>query len=365
MRAAAAALLAFAIALVIAVPTEAATRRQVQAAAFAVPTPTSPPRDVVIEQPSRAAARAVASATVARFPVNDGAGGSVDITKSTVCSISCTDANEQVIANFLGSLVHRDEINLLTVHLVDPTEIGLPQNCGSPSAQACYYPSFDRMVINGNDTTAPDGATRDFVIAHEYGHHLANHRNNSPFDNPAIDWGPRYWTSYERVCQGVRAGVYFPGDEADHYFENPGEAFAESFAFNRFPTAPVPWAWIASLQPDPNSFAAIQRDALDPWTGADTDKRKGRFPNRRRPRKKLKQIATPQDGDLTLKLAGPDRADLALKLKGPDGRILERSDGVGSQEEVSYTICGEKSVTAVVRRRGRRLTRFKLTALRP
>jgi hypothetical protein len=64
-------------------------------------------------------------------------------------------------------------------------------------------------------------------------------------------------------------------------------------------------------------------------------------------------------------LKGPDRADLSLKLLGPTGTEIDHSDGVGSSEAVNYRICGERSVTAVVRRHGRRLTKFHVTGLVP
>jgi len=307
----------------------------------------------VIIRPSRAEARAAATASAVRYPVNDGAGRTVAIT-SDCLPLTCNSADPPTIANFLGTLPHGDEMNLLTVNLVPAIEISA--QCGSVEAQACYYPGENRMVINGDDTPASDGASRAYVIAHEYGHHLANHRNNSPFDDPAIDWGPKNWASFAGVCQGVRAGRYFPGAEVPpQYFDNPGEAFAESFAHNRFPNDPVPWEWPDFPDPSPGAFPAIQRDALDPWNGDSVDKRRGHFPEKRRPKKMLKKFATPLDGDLKLSLSGPDRADLALKLRNSDGHILARSDGVGSHESVSYQICGERSVSAVVRRHGRRL----------
>jgi hypothetical protein len=127
----------------------------------------------------------------------------------------------------------------------------------------------------------------------------------------------------------------------------------------------VPWEWPDFPDPHSGGFAPLQRDALQPWNGDSVDKRRGHFPNQRRPRKMLKRFATPLDGDLKLSLSGPDRADLALKLLDSTGHVLARSDGVGSRESVSYQICGQRSVTAVVRRHARRLTRFKLNALIP
>jgi hypothetical protein len=212
------------------------------------------------------------------------------------------------------------------------------------------------------------------VIAHEYGHHLANHRDNSPFDHPAINWGPKNWASYEGVCPGVRSGRYFPGNEGPHYYQNPGEAFAESFAKNRFPQDPVPWEWPDFPVPGPGAFAAIRADALHPWNGDVADERHGRFGKKRHGRHGKKRhlrkrivarFVTPLDGDLTLKLIGADRARLALKLKDSDGRTLLRSNGPGSHEQLSFRICGERELTAVVRRHSRKKSRFNLTALLP
>ena len=360
-----AALAALLAVLALAAPAGAASRKQVQAAAFDVPMPAAPIRDLVIERPTKAAARVLARGSLQRNPVNDGAGRSVEITVSPFCDplVSCQDADPQTIANFLGTIAHGDEMNLLNVDLQPGAE--LASTCGSAAAQACYFPSLNLMIINGNDTTASDGATRDFVIAHEYGHHLANHRINPPFDSPAVDWGPKRWASYERVCEGVAAGTLFPGNEGSRYFQNPGEAFAEAFAFARFPTAPVAWHWIESLRPDANSLAAARGDALDPWTGPSTVKRQGRFPKRKRPKRKAKNFGTALDGDLTVKLNGKAGADLALILRGANGRELEQSDGIGSKEAVSYRICGEGSVSATVRRQIRQRTRFFLSGQIP
>ena len=358
MRLRAGALAALAVLLVAASAAAAGREPQAPVTAFAVPEPSPPFRDVVLERMSTAAARATASASSGQYPVNDGAGRTVTIRVSDLCTILCQDAEPQPIADLLGSLPHRGEISLLIVDLVAPEEIN--DVCGL-NALACYFSAQDRMVISGDDSgpMPPDGAFRDFVIAHEYGHHLANHRSNPPF-LPAIDYGPKLWATYERVCEGVRQRVYFPGDEGDHYYDNPGEAFAEAFANRRYPNQVI-WNWNQSLRPDAKAFAAIDSDALDPWTGRTRVRKRGRVPRHAA----RKRIATPLDGTMTVKLHGPFAADLDLVLRDLRGNRLGVSRGLGSSERVGFTICGEAAVRAIVRRQGDRGGRFKLTAIRP
>jgi hypothetical protein len=218
------------------------------------------------------------------------------------------------------------------------------------------------MVISGNDDVAPDGATRSFIVAHEYGHHVAQHRLNPPFE-PTINYGTKRWTSFERVCQGTRRGQYFPGDQGNHYFQNPGEAFAESFAFNKFPNAPVEWAWIDSLRPSRGSFRAIRADTLRPWNHRSRSVAHGEL--RGRHTAAARRIATPLDGVLTVKLDGPRGSDFDLVLRDGAGRVVRRSQRVGADERVSFLICGQARFRAVIRRADGRGGDFDLIFRRP
>ena len=242
------------------------------------------------------------------------------IAVTDACEIVCGAANPEAIATFLGTLVHGNEMNQLTVELVTPLEI--TAQCG-PGALACYYSGGERMVISGNKDVAPDGATREYITAHEYGHHLANNRRNPPFD-PAIAWGTKRWGTYERVCQGARRGIYYPGDQGSRYFENPGEAFAEAFAVNRFRNSGVRWAWIRSLKPNRTSLRQIRADALRPWSGRTRTVVSGRLPKNGRT-VVVKRLRTPLDGVLSLRLEGPPRPDFDLVLRDRSGRVLRRS----------------------------------------
>ena len=347
-------------ALALAGSASAGTRAPLQSPAFAVPDPTEIVRDTVIAgRPPRLSRAATASAQ--RYPVNDGRGRTVEIAVSPLCNpITCNAADPQQIADFLGTLAHGDEISLLSVQLVTDGEIS--DQCGF-GAGACYYPSGNTMLISGNDATGPDGATREFVIAHEYGHHVAQHRRNPPF-NPAIDWGTKRWATYERVCQGVQQGIYFPGDESVHYRQNPGEAFAESFAFNRFRRAPVKWAWIESLKPDNDAFRAIHQDTLSPWRHRTRSVISGRIPARGRD-SVVEGIATPLDGTLSLGLHGPRGAQLDLVLRDRRGTLLAESNGPGSDEFIHYTVCGQARLRAVIKSDGRGGGPFRLVVRRP
>lgn len=352
--------LAAAALVLAAVPGALAARGPLPAAAFDIAPPSPPLRDAVLPAPSATASRALRGGQAGRYPVNDGQGRTVAISVTPACEVTCNAANPQAVANFLGNLIHGDEMSLLRVELVAPTP-EMATICGQ-GALACYFSGANRMVISGDDDAAPDGATRAFIIAHEYGHHVAQHRLNPPFE-PAINYGTKRWSSFERVCQGARRGQYFPGDQGNHYFQNPGEAFAESFAFTKFPNAPVQWAWIDSLRPRRGSFRAIRADTLRPWAHRTRAIVRGELSGREV--LTARRVRTPLDGVLSVRLEGPRRSDFDLLLRDGAGRVVRRSQGVGSEERVSFLICGQARFRAVVRRADGPGGDFKLVFRRP
>ena len=235
----------------------AARPRPEQRAAFAVPHPAPPLRDVVRPGGRRGRRahrrhrleRSATRSTTAAAPRSRS-------TSAPTAQQQCDAADPQAIANTIGTFIHGPEVNLLTVQLDTPFELGF--DCGF-EAQSCYFGGENKIVLSGDDDPRRTRASRDFVLAHEYGHHVAQHRDMpAPFP-AAINWGPERWASVEHVCQGHRAGALFPGDEGSHYYEDPGEAFAESFAFNRYPEAAVKWAWAPALHPTSASLAALRR----------------------------------------------------------------------------------------------------------
>ena len=318
-------------------------------------------RDTVVKAPGVESARISASASANRYPIADGSGATVAIAVTSACQIYCTATNPQQIASFLGTLIHGYEIELLTVQLDTPAEIEF--DCGF-GAQACYFGGEDKVVISGNDTPSPDGSSREFVLAHEYGHHVAQHRESPPPFPAAIDWGPPRWASYEHVCQRSKAGVLFPGNEGDHYFEDPGEAFAESFAHNRFPEASVRWRWLPALKPNAAAFRAIRLDTLQPWSGRTGFQLAGRLPARGG-KTIVKAFQTPLDGAVSLRPADEPRR-YQLSLLTPAGRVLRTSHhGLDLGHRLNFTVCGQSRLRVAIRSSRRARGAFKLQVQRP
>ena len=337
-----------------------AGRGAVQRAAFAVPRPAPPLRDLVRPATGGAGARIAATASSGRYALPDGSGASIAVSVSSACQQECNAADPQGIANTIATFIHGAEVNLLTVQLETPFELGF--DCGF-EAQSCYFGGENRIVLSGDATAASDSASRDFVLAHEYGHHVAQHRAMpAPFPR-AIDWGTERWSSVEHVCQGHRAGTFFPGDEGDHYYEDPGEAFAESFAFNQYPEESVKWAWDPRLRPTPQSLRALRKDTMRPWYGRHRIKVSGRVP---RSGVAVQEFRTPFDGRVSVGPAGSPGLGYELAIRNRAGRVLRSTrQGVSPSHRLDYTVCGQSRLRVAVVATGRPGKRFHLTIQRP
>jgi hypothetical protein len=331
-----------------------------QRAAFAVPRPALALRDVVREAPGAAGARIAATATSGRYPLNDGSTDSIAVSVSAACEEECDAADPQAIADTIATFIHGPEVNLLTVQLDTPFQLGF--DCGF-EAQSCYFGGENKIVLSGDADPAPDTASRDFVLAHEYGHHVAQHRDlPAPFRS-AIDWGTERWASAENVCEGHRAGAFFPGDEGTHYYEDPGEAFAETFAFNRYPEAAVEWAWAPALRPSAASFRALRKDTLRPWLGRHSFTVSGRVP---RSGAVVREFRTPFDGKVSIGPAGDRKLGYELIIRNRAGKDLRSSrQGVSFNHRLDYTVCGQSRLRVAVRALGGAGKPFRLTIQRP
>jgi hypothetical protein len=278
-----------------------------------------------------------------------------------VSSTYYTDEQMQSVVNVLAGLIHGPEMNTLSVYVANPQEV--TDMCGQ-GALACYAPGISEMIVSGDDGSSY-GVPRDFTIAHEYGHHIANNRVNPPWT--ALDSGAKRWATYERVCQGTRKGQLFPGDEDYHYWENPGEGFAESNAHLNFPGVSVPWGYSSLLQPTQGSLAKLKADIISPWTAPSTAVWSGSiWPTRRNPAEH--RFSTPLDGQVEIRLDGPAGSNYDLFLLGPKlraakhlrkhhrrfrvrRRVIDRAVSVSSSEQIDMNLCGQSSIRVEVRRR--------------
>jgi hypothetical protein len=301
-------------------------------------------RDVVLGEAGAAAARISATASSQRYSINDGSDDTIEVSVTAACAASCDSADPQAIANFVGSLIHGDEVSLLTVQL--DTEFQLSFDCGY-GAEACYFVGENKIVIGGYREADGDGATLEFVLAHEYGHHVAAHRDMPAPFGAAVDWGTERWASLENVCGGQRRGRLFPGDEELNYFENPGEAFAEAFARNRFPDLPVRWRYLPALKPTPASLQAIREDTLTPWQGRRSFTLSGHVPARGEGAA-VESLRTPLDGMVSLR-PSLRRHGYELALRSRAGRLLRSSRrGLGPGHQLDYAVCGQSRLRLVI-----------------
>jgi hypothetical protein len=244
-------------------------------------------------------------------------------------------------ASFFASLVHGSELRLLTVYLAPYREM---QRICSVEADSCYVPAENAIVLVG--TPPPDGQVIEDLAAHEYGHHIANHRDNAPWDAGA--WGPKFWSTAEHVCERVRAGTAFPGAEGGEYGLNPGEAWAET---NRVLDGGA-WAGIVddSWRPTAAVLDRAREDILHPFRGGEAGTAAGRF-SRRGSRRAELPVRVDDDGEVTARLTASGRLRAGLELTTPRGRVLARAARRGARVTLRYTSCGRRSLRLVVVRR--------------
>ena len=247
------------------------------------------------------------------------------------------DALPQDWATYLGTLVHGPELARLTLDLMPLSDV--QAKCGS-QALACYDPSEQTIYASPEDQL--DSPPAKEIVTHEYGHHVANNSNDAPWD--ALDYGTKRWSSYENICAKAAAGTASPGDEGSHYFQNSGEAFAESYRVLNLQKLGVPssgWDIVdPSFYPDATALTLLQEDITTPWVAPTASKLHGSFGTGV---VRTFKVQTQLDGTFTARLISPTQAKMRLALYNAGTLVLRGTS-------IRYEICGERSLTLKVER---------------
>lgn len=236
----------------------------------------------------------------------------------------------QGFADFLAALPHGAELGSLKVTILAPAEV--PGRCGD-GMTACYFPRSSTIVVPGPRLDGP-------LLAHEYGHHIANHRPGTGLD-PLLT-GPPQWASRARVCARLRGTRIGTG-----WRTNPAEAWADVYARLVFPA--LPWRLSPLLRPREPGFAAALSDVLTPWTAPRTLTFHGRFGEGG---SGVKRFVVPLslDGEVGAEVDA-ERA-LRLDLRAAVGRRTSRTSRDRSLRFIACRTGDEAAVFSVRRREG-------------
>lgn len=247
-------------------------------------------------------------------------------------------------ADFLGSLVHGSELSSVTVFLAPESQVG--RLCGSDTF-ACYSPPDNLLVAPGEDPNADLSA--EAVLTHEYGHHIAGHRSNAPWN--ALHYGTKRWASSINVCARARKRELAPGaQDPVRYDVNPGEGFAESYRVlneRKAGRAESTWQTVSNaLYPNDTALAMLELDVTTPWQAETATTRTGRLT--RTARTRTYTIATQLDGRLSVTLRPSAGMRLALDVFAASARVA-RVAGTTRAVSRTTTICGQRSYRIRVR----------------
>ncbi|MDX6452293.1 MAG: hypothetical protein QOH16_2342 [Gaiellaceae bacterium] len=269
------------------------------------------------------------------YPTGDSIGTFVTIQVADTYPVD--ETLPQGWATYLGTLVHGPELARLTLDLMPLSSV--QSVCGT-QALACYDPQQETIYASPEDQL--DSPPAKEIVTHEYGHHVANSRSDAPWS--AIDYGTKRWSSYENICSKAAGGSASPGDEGTHYFQNSGEAFAESYRVLNLQKLGLPdsgWNIVdPSFYPDATALTLLEQDVTTPWTGPTATKLRGSFGSGV---VRTFKLQTPLDGSFVARLVAPTKTKLRLALYN-SGTLVQRGP------TIRYEICGERALTLKVER---------------
>jgi hypothetical protein len=342
------AVLAAAIALVALASTAVASTRQPPREAF------SAGAGKAVAFDSAARPRSATLRAIARRARHSGAPAA----QAAVSSTRFGAAEIATVAATLRSLDHGPELAALSVYVAAPDEIR--QACGA-TVVACYVPAERRMVVSGLDRPIA-GVPREFAIAHEYGHHIANSRAAA---DGIPGGGTLRWATYERVCQLTRRGRVVPDAGPARYWDDPEEAFADAYARLNRPGAALDWQYSSLLRPTPAALAKLRADVVRPYSGPVTRTWVGTLGGGR-PWRASRSLRTRLDGRVSVSLRAHPGAPLALVLRDRESnRVLAHTatapDGTA---HLVHSNCGRDTLRLELRATTA-ATPFEATITRP
>jgi hypothetical protein len=288
----------------------------------------TPIRDAVLTAPLGPASVKARSAAAARYSTRDGISIPVEISPSYKASASVI----QSYVTYLGSLMHGDELRSLHVYIAPPKQI-TSTFCGA-GALACYEGDNQTMYVPGAQQQS--NPPLQFLIAHEYGHHIELSRSNAPWS--AFDTGTKNWFTYEQVCARMRDHKL-----GTNYWNDPSEGFAEAYGDSQYPGVSFPYSTL--MLPDQGAYNAIRTDVLQPWTGPHAVPFTGSLTSARGASQSF-QLATPLDGTASFTLSPPGRADYRLTVSAGKQTLAKGARGTTTIR----TLCGVRSLTLQVTR---------------
>jgi hypothetical protein len=292
----------------------------------------------------RPARLAGVAATWRGGPITTSTGETVDVRVSD----ALLESTPEYWAEFLTSLTHGSEIASLRTFVGTLSEIR--DICG-PRALGCY--GRNEMAAIGEP--ALEDATPEEIVRHEYGHHVAYHRLNSPW--VAVDWGPKRWASSANVCARVARKEAFPNGGVSQYALNPGEAWAEVYRLmdeRKAGISSATWPIIdQSFFPNEDALRAAELDVVQPWNANRTTHYTRVF-GKSAARVWWIALATPLDGDLRISATMPQGGTAEVALIAANRKtVVRRAQWVSQRvRRLEGSVCGRRSLFVRVTQSG-------------